>query len=167
MSAPREAVVAAYVRLMLLPRGVLPDRGAPSEAAVAPRRAPARVQHIDCENQDAGQPDGINLVEIGVPQHIDCENQDAVVLASSPVCRVQAMRVDERARSMQYHLEVEDDTVRNWGEIPAYRQALESTLGPGSIEPLAADADRHMDGFVSDAQQLYRNFMSAARSADV
>ena len=93
--------------------------------------------------------------------------EDAVVLASSPVCRVQAMRVGERAWSMQYHVEVEDDTVRNWGEIPAYRQALESTLGPGSIEPLAADADRHMEGFVSDAQQLYRNFMSAASGADV
>ncbi len=66
---------------------------------------------------------------------------------------------------MQYHVEVEDDTVRNWGEIPAYRQALESTLGPGSIESLAADADRHLDGFVSAAQQLYRNFMSAATGA--
>ena len=44
--------------------------------------------------------------------------EDAVVLASSPVCGVQAMRVGERAWSMQYHVEVEDDTVRNWGEIP-------------------------------------------------
>ena len=87
-----------------------------------------------------------------------------MVLASSPVCRVQAMRVGERAWSMQYHVEVEDDTVRNWGDIDAYRQALESTLGPGSIDALAADADRHMDGFVSDAEQLYRNFMTAARS---
>ncbi len=88
--------------------------------------------------------------------------EDAVVLASSPVCRVQAMRVGACAWSMQYHVEVEDDTVRNWGAIDAYRQALESTLGPGSIDALAADADRHMDGFVSDAEQLYRNFMSAA-----
>ena len=72
------------------------------------------------------------------------------------------MRVGPCAWSMQYHVEVEDDTVRNWGAIDAYRQALESTLGPGSIDALAADADRHMDGFVSDAEQLYRNFMAAA-----
>ena len=89
--------------------------------------------------------------------------EDAVVLASSPVCRVQAMRVGPCAWSMQYHVEVEDDTVRNWGDIDAYRRALESTLGPGSIDALAADADRHMEGFVSDAQQLYRNFMAAAQ----
>ena len=88
-----------------------------------------------------------------------------MVLASSPVCRVQAMRVGERAWSMQYHVEVEDDTVRNWGEIPAYRQALESVLGEDSVDALAADADRHMDGFVSDAEQLYRNFMSRRRLA--
>ena len=46
----------------------------------------------------------------------------------------------------------------------AYRQALESVLGENSVDALAADADRHMDGFVSDAEQFYRNFMSAARS---
>ena len=67
---------------------------------------------------------------------------------------------------MQYHVEVEDDTVRNWGEIPAYRQALESVLGEDSVDALAADADRHMEGFVSDAEQLYRNFMSAASTPE-
>ena len=88
---------------------------------------------------------------------------EAVVLAGSPECRVQAMRVGQsRAWSMQYHVEVEDDTVRNWGEIDAYRNALESTLGPGSLDALAADADRAMDGFATDAEQLYRNFMAAA-----
>ena len=86
----------------------------------------------------------------------------AVVLASSPVCRVQAMRVGPRAWSMQYHVEVEPDTVRNWGEIPAYRIALESTLGPGSLDTLADEADLHINNFVADAEQLYRNFMAAA-----
>ena len=52
-----------------------------------------------------------------------------------------------------------------WGAIAAYRQALESTLGSGAIDTLAADADHHMPGFISDAHQLYRNFMSAATTA--
>ena len=51
--------------------------------------------------------------------------------------------------------------MRNWGAIDAYREALESTLGPGSLDSLAADADRCMDGFAADAEQLYRNFMAA------
>ena len=37
-------------------------------------------------------------------------------------------------------------------------------LGEDSVDALAADADRHMEGFVSDAQQLYRNFITAAQS---
>ena len=87
---------------------------------------------------------------------------DAVVLASSPDCRVQAMRVGPRAWSMQYHLEVEKDTVRNWGAVDAYRQALESALGPNAIDSLAAEADFHMAGFAVAAKRLYRNFMAAA-----
>ena len=87
---------------------------------------------------------------------------DAVVLASSPDCRVQAMRVDPRAWSMQYHVEVEEDTVRNWGKVDAYRVALEATLGPDAVDSLAADADHHMADFAVAAQHLYRNFMDAA-----
>ena len=88
----------------------------------------------------------------------------AVVLASSPECRVQAMRFGSRAWSMQYHVEVEPDTVRNWGAIETYRDALESTLGPGSLDTLADEADLHINNFVADAHQLYRNFMAASSS---
>jgi GMP synthase-like glutamine amidotransferase len=87
---------------------------------------------------------------------------NAVVLASSPDCRVQAMRVGPRAWSMQYHVEVEEDTVRNWGAIDAYHQALESALGPGAVDSLATETERHLEDFAAAAQQLYRNFMAAA-----
>ena len=69
--------------------------------------------------------------------------QDAVVLAQSPMCSNQAMRVGPRAWSMQYHVEVEPDTVRNWGAVPAYRQALEAAVGPGALDQMAAAADRN------------------------
>ncbi len=87
--------------------------------------------------------------------------EDAVVLASSEACRVQAMRIGDKAWSLQYHVEVEPDTVANWGAIPAYRQALESTLGPGALDTMKAEADANMTGFVGNAEKLYRNFMAA------
>ena len=87
---------------------------------------------------------------------------DSVVLASSPDCRVQAMRVGQRAWSMQYHVEVEPDTVRNWGAVDAYRASLESVLGPGALGGLNQAADRRMGEFTDGARQLYRNFMAAA-----
>ena len=62
---------------------------------------------------------------------------------------------------MQYHVEVEPDTVANWGAVPAYREALESTLGPGSLAKIDADAAAHMAGFLDNAKKLYRNFRNA------
>ena len=45
--------------------------------------------------------------------------ENTTVLASSDICCVQALRVGDNAWSMQYHVEVEEDTVDNWGAIPA------------------------------------------------
>ena len=89
--------------------------------------------------------------------------EGAVVLASSPHCRVQAMRVGRHAWSMQYHVEVEPETVAMWGEVPAYRDALELTLGKGALTQIKADADAGMTGFVTASERLFRNFMRAVR----
>ncbi len=87
--------------------------------------------------------------------------EGAVILASSDSCPIQAMRIGENAWSMQYHVEVEPDTVANWGEIEAYRTSLERTLGKGALQTMKADADANMTGFVDNAEKLYRNFMTA------
>lgn len=89
---------------------------------------------------------------------------DATILASSELCANQAMRVGRHAWSMQYHVEVEPDTVDNWGKVPAYKQALESTLGADALGRLKADADGQMTGFVESAATLYRNFAAAVNS---
>jgi GMP synthase-like glutamine amidotransferase len=87
--------------------------------------------------------------------------EGGVVLASSDVCRVQAMRLGAKQWSMQYHVEVEPDTVANWGAVPAYRSALEATLGSGSLAKIDADAAAEMNGFLDNAKTLYRNFRNA------
>ncbi len=133
-----------------------------------PQRPP-EIGVLPVDLTDAGRADsifaGMADRQYALQWHSVCVAQPpegAVVLASSPVCRVQAMRFGPRAWSMQYHVEIEPDTVRNWGEIEAYRNALESTLGPGSLGALADEADRYIDDFIADAEQLYRNFMAAA-----
>jgi GMP synthase-like glutamine amidotransferase len=89
--------------------------------------------------------------------------EGAVVLAGSPECHCQAMRVGPWAYSLQYHVEVEPDTVTNWAAIPEYRQALETVLGAGAAPRLAAEADRARPEFASSTDRLYRNFMGIAR----
>ena len=61
------------------------------------------------------------------------------------------MRVGDCAWSMQYHVELEADTVANWGEIPAYRNALEKAMGPTGMEVMRSDSDAHMSSFAAVA----------------
>jgi GMP synthase-like glutamine amidotransferase len=85
--------------------------------------------------------------------------EDAVILARSDICPNQAMRVGRAAYSMQYHLELEPETIPAWGCVPAYEQALAASRGPGALAGLAAEAAPLMDGFVADARTFYRAFM--------
>jgi len=85
--------------------------------------------------------------------------ENTTILASSDVCRIQAMRIGSNAWSMQYHVEVEADTVSNWGEVTAYREALENTLGVNGLAMMKSNADSHMPEFLESAETLYRNFI--------
>ena len=88
--------------------------------------------------------------------------EDAVVLASSAVCGVQAMRVGQQAWSMQYHVELEPTTISDWGEVPAYAQALDAAKGPGALARMDEAAKPLMEQFNRDARRLYSNFMRLA-----
>ncbi len=86
----------------------------------------------------------------------------AKVLATSPDCAVQAMSWGPRALSMQFHLEVEADTVANWAAIAAYRAALVDAFGPGGVDRLAADCAARMAEFNTIAERVYMNWLQAA-----
>jgi len=86
---------------------------------------------------------------------------DAVILATSPLCDIQAMRVGANAWSLQYHVELTDRTVAEWGEVPAYAQSLDAVMGPGSLPRLEKEAAALMPQFNAAAKQLYENFMNA------
>ena len=87
----------------------------------------------------------------------------AVVLAQSPLCAVQAMRIGRHAYGMQYHCEILPQTVSDWAAIPAYACALDATLGAGAMPRLDTAATAAMPDFNRDARWLYRNFMKVAR----
>jgi GMP synthase-like glutamine amidotransferase len=87
--------------------------------------------------------------------------RDAVVLAASPLCQVQAMRVGANAYGLQYHVELTDRTVAEWGEVPAYAGSLDAVMGPGSLPRLEKEAAALMPQFNATARRLYENFMRA------
>lgn len=87
----------------------------------------------------------------------------AVVLASSPACAVQAMRVGRHAYGIQYHVELTDRTVGEWGEVPAYACSLDAVLGSGALAGLDREAASRMPAFNANARRLYDNWMRIAR----
>ena len=87
----------------------------------------------------------------------------AEVLARSPVCAIQALRVGAAAFGIQYHVELTEATVREWGVIPEYAAALEETLGPGGLERMQASAAAHMREFNRNARRLHDALMAVVR----
>jgi GMP synthase-like glutamine amidotransferase len=84
---------------------------------------------------------------------------NAVVLANSPLCRVQGMRIGSHAYGLQYHIELTPETVTKWGAVPTYAASLDRALGKGALSRLEADAKANMADFNRDSRQLYDNFM--------
>ena len=64
--------------------------------------------------------------------------EGAVLLAGSPAYPHQAFRYGN-AYGVQFHLEVSVAMARAWGEVPAYADALDRVLGPGSLPRLIDD----------------------------
>jgi len=91
--------------------------------------------------------------------------EGAAVLATSPDCAVQAMRWHNTAYSAQFHIEVEDDTVGNWAEIPTYRDALIGALGADGVDVLNGQCRDKMDDFAVLAERMYINWLQTAAKA--
>jgi GMP synthase-like glutamine amidotransferase len=86
----------------------------------------------------------------------------AKCLATSPDCVVQAMSWGPRAHSMQFHVEVEPDTVDNWNAIPAYSNALKNALGNDGATLLKASCAENMARFNTMAERIYINWLQTS-----
>ena len=90
---------------------------------------------------------------------------DARVLAASPACAVQAIGLGRHAWGLQYHVELTEATVPEWGCVPEYAESLKATLGAEALAGFTAAAAENMPAFNRDARTLYDNFMAVARAA--
>ena len=166
---PEKAAIRQWVREMERPfLGLCLGHQLLADAlggACGPLRPP-EVGVYDVELTEAGRADALMS---GTPAQQKCLQwhsvqvtevpEDTTVLASSPPCPVQAMRVGKRAWSIQYHVEVEPDTVEAWSKIPAYHDALVTTLGADGFEAMKQETDANMADFLSCAETLYGNFV--------
>ena len=85
-------------------------------------------------------------------------NKNITLLASSPETKYQIFKYQEHAYGIQFHIEVKDTTVGEWGCVPEYKSALEKQLGDGALEKFDEEAKIHMLNMNKYSNILYQNF---------
>lgn len=86
---------------------------------------------------------------------------NAHVLAANAACPIQAMRWGDRAYGFQYHMEITDRTVGDWGCVPEYKASLEQTLGVEAAAGLSSAVAARLSEFGEAARRINANLMAS------
>ena len=86
------------------------------------------------------------------------KNRDVTLIASSKETKYQIFRYKSNAYGIQFHIEIKDTTVNDWGCVPEYKSALENQLGQGALEKFDKDAKENMTNMNNYSKILYTNF---------
>ena len=85
-------------------------------------------------------------------------NKDITVLASSPITKYQIFKYQSHAYGIQFHIEIKDTTVNEWGCVPEYKKALEDQLGEGALDKFDQAAKDNMTNMNNYSKILYSKF---------
>ena len=86
------------------------------------------------------------------------KNRDVTLIASSKETKYQIFRYKNNAYGIQFHIEIKDTTVNDWGCVPEYKSALENQLGQGALEKFDKDAKENMTNMNNYSKILYTKF---------
>ena len=130
---------------------------------------PPEIGVLDIEMQDACKQDKLfssyspkikalqwHSYEVQNLEH----NPNVTVLASSPITKYQIFKYQNHAYGIQFHIEIKNDTVSQWGCVPEYEKALNDTLGEGALNKFDKEAQSSMSSMNANAEQLYNNYKS-------
>jgi len=85
-------------------------------------------------------------------------NKDVTLLASSPTTKYQIFKYQNHAYGIQFHIEIKNTTVSDWGCVPEYKSALESQFGDGALEKFDQEAKANMKQMNNFSTILYSKF---------
>ena len=86
------------------------------------------------------------------------DNKNVTLLASSPETKYQIFKYQNHAYGIQFHIEIKDTTVSEWGCVPEYKKALEDQLGNGALEKFNQSAKDNIKDMNNYSTILYNNF---------
>ena len=88
------------------------------------------------------------------------KNENITLIASSTETKYQIFKYKNYAYGIQFHIEVKDSTVQQWGCVPEYKSALEKQLGQGALEKFDNQAQINMKNMNNYSYILYSKFKS-------
>jgi GMP synthase (glutamine-hydrolysing) len=91
--------------------------------------------------------------------------EGAVLLASSPSYPNQAFRWGRSAYGIQFHLELTREMAAEWTRVPAYADALERVLGPGSATALVDQLAARAGDLRAHGRQMFECWLDLAALA--
>ena len=69
------------------------------------------------------------------------DNPNICMLGSSETTPIQLFRYKENAYGIQFHIEIEKETIKNWCSDENYRKELQKNIGLNTIESFAKDQE--------------------------
>ena len=125
------------------------------------------IDFLKSKNNDllfSSFPDKIKSLQWHSYEVVDLEKKkDVTLIASSAVTKYQIFRYQKHAYGIQFHIEIKDTTVNEWGCVPEYKSALEKELGPNALEKFDLAARENMANMNKYSQILYNNFKKLAQ----
>ena len=125
------------------------------------------IDFLKSKNNDllfSSFPDKIKSLQWHSYEVVDLEKKkDVTLIASSSVTKYQIFRYQKHAYGIQFHIEIKDTTVNEWGCVPEYKRALEKELGSDALEKFDLAARENMANMNKYSQILYNNFKKLAQ----
>ena len=120
------------------------------------------VNFLDEKNKDilfADFPDKITSLQWHSYEVQELEkNKDVTLIASSKETKYQIFRYKNNAYVIQFHIEIKDTTVNDWGCVPEYKASLENQLGQGALKKFDKEAKENMQDMNNYSKILYTKF---------
>jgi GMP synthase-like glutamine amidotransferase len=85
-------------------------------------------------------------------------NSDITLIGSSESTKYQIFKYKNHAYGIQFHIEIKDNTVSDWGCVPEYKNALEDSLGDDALINFDKIASDNMKDMNNLATILYKEF---------
>ena len=85
-------------------------------------------------------------------------NKDITLLASSPTTKYQIFKYQNHAYGIQFHIEIKNTTVNDWGCVAEYKSALERQFGDGALKKFDQETKANMKQMNNFSTILYSKF---------